>query len=199
VWLQDRWTADSTNSIKPEDLCYFGFEGNPHFTNRLQSLAHHVMMTVPRPVQSARFLTESVVTSVSGPTTLYLDAIGTDSNFDGSSIISTMTRIKQTKKRTHGVEHAKVMGYSLTDILTQTTVTAKGGHVYIKMDIEGAEYAVLNEAVEKLCQLATTHKVAIVVEQHGTDANLKDRQLYESESVAKLRGCGVDLTHGDGG
>jgi hypothetical protein len=147
-------------------------------------------------------MTESVVTSVSGPTTLYLDAIGTDSNFDGSSIISTMTRIKQTKRRTHGVQHAKVMGYTLTDILKKTVDPGSdGGRVYIKMDIEGAEYAVLNEAVEKLCQLVTTHKytVAIVVEQHGTDANLKDRQLYESESVAKLRGCGVDLTHGDGG
>lgn len=202
VWLQDRWTGENAATIKPEDLCFFGFEGNPHFTKHLQSLAQHVMNTVPRPVQSAQFFTESVVTSVSGRSTLYLDAIGTDSNFDGSSTISSMTRIKQTKRRTHGVEKASVMGYTLTDILKMTVQPAAGGgHVYIKMDIEGAEFAVLNEAVEKLCGLVTKHKykVAVVVEKHETDANLKDSQLYQSQTVDQLRACGVDLTHGDGG
>jgi hypothetical protein len=166
------------------------------------------MNTVPRPLKTARFFTESVVTNVSGPTTLFLDGIASTSNFDaGSSLISTMIlRIKQTKKHTSGVEAALVMGFTLTDIIKMTVQTSGdggGGHLYIKMDIEGAEFAVLNEAVvASLCQLLVQEhkfKVAILVEIHAAAANQNDKDLYESQSVEALRVCGVLVMHGDGG
>jgi hypothetical protein len=136
LWLQkNQWKL---TNINPEDLCYFGFEGNPHFTARLQALAQPVMNTASRPLKIARFFTESVVTNVSGPTTLFIDGIGLNSNFDGSSIISTMTRIKQSKKQTNGVEAASAMGYTLTDIIKMTVQTSgddAGGYLYIQLTL----------------------------------------------------------------
>lgn len=195
LWLHDRF---QNLTVRPEDLCVFGVEGNPLFTARLKGIEKTVMQhSHPRPVQRLHYFTESVVTDKPGPTKLYLDTIGTDSNFDGSSLYSDNMRIRQTKRRTHGVTAANVMGYSLSQLL-KMTVRPGGGHVLVKMDIEGAEYAVLGEASEALCTLAKDTYVAIVVETHGSKADGVEEE-YNTKTVPKLRSCGVDVTHGDGG
>jgi hypothetical protein len=55
----------------PEDYCYFGVEGHPVFTQRLQELQHLINHGIsPRPVQRAHFLTETVAAGVDGPTSV---------------------------------------------------------------------------------------------------------------------------------
>jgi hypothetical protein len=47
-------------SYGPEDYCYYGIEGNPVFTERLQDLEDMVMNMHPRPLKHLHFYTESV-------------------------------------------------------------------------------------------------------------------------------------------
>jgi hypothetical protein len=59
----------------PEDYCYYGVEGNPVFTDRLQSLEDFIMDARPRPLQHMHFFTTSVGAGEDGMTKLYLDTI----------------------------------------------------------------------------------------------------------------------------
>jgi hypothetical protein len=70
----------------PEDYCYYGVEGNPVFTDRLQSLEDFILDTRPRPLQHIHFFTTSVGAGKDGMTKLYLDTINKDKNYWGSSI-----------------------------------------------------------------------------------------------------------------
>jgi hypothetical protein len=59
VKLLEERTKDANGSAQqlgPEDYCYYGIEGNPTFTKRLQGIEGVVMAMQPRPVEHLHFL-----------------------------------------------------------------------------------------------------------------------------------------------
>jgi hypothetical protein len=112
---------------------------------------------------------ESVASAISGPTMLYLDTVNKKGNYDWSSLISDQYSLEKVKVLNGGkVEEAQVMGYSLEQILKVTVTPTAKSHIMIKMDIEGVEYAVLNNRAQYLCDLVKRHRmyVGLVVELH---------------------------------
>mmetsp|Transcript_17618 Transcript_17618/g.32008 ORF Transcript_17618/g.32008 Transcript_17618/m.32008 type:complete len:613 (-) Transcript_17618:41-1879(-) len=91
---------------------------------------------------------------------------------------------------------------------TQTSITTKidsGGHLILKIDIEGGEYSVLKEALESklLCDYATKrgNRVDLVVEFHKwviEDKKQKEEfARLERIFYRELSSCGVHLTKMD--
>jgi Methyltransferase FkbM domain len=149
--------------LEPEDYCYYGFEGNPVFTEQLRNLERRVLLSTPRPLRSVHFFTGTIATGMEGPATLYLDTVNAKQNYWGSSIYATHHDVQDGKYK------VSVQGMTLTTIASQMAHRGAGNHVIIKMDIEGAEYLVLNEAYDSgvLCQLAEAAvRVDILVETH---------------------------------
>jgi hypothetical protein len=152
---------DKHSLAQPENYCYFGLEGNPAFTDRLQQLQQRVLATTPRPLRSVRFLTETVATGTGdGPTSLYLDTVNGKNNFFGSSLLIDHHDVRQSAaKQADGAPvAASVQGVTLSTLLKETVVRQAGAHVIVKIDIEGAEYALLNEAYNSgvLCEYAAS-------------------------------------------
>jgi hypothetical protein len=106
-------------------------------------------LVLPPPVRSASFYTETVGSPADGPVTFYLDTKNAAVNYWGSSLISSHRDVEPGGGVT-------VQGVTLTSLLRRHVDTSRSpGHVMIKMDIEGAEYALLNEASDSgiLCEL----------------------------------------------
>lgn len=153
----------------PENYCYVGVEGNPAFTNRLKILQDRILSTSPRPLRHVHFFTETVATGEGdGPTRLYLDTVNGKNNFFGSSLLSEHTDVRRSAVQGKPVA-AAVHGVTLSTMLKQTVKRQAGAHVIIKIDIEGAEYALLNEAFNSgvLCDfVASGVRVDVRVEIH---------------------------------
>jgi Methyltransferase FkbM domain len=143
---------------QPENYCYVGVEGNPAFTKRLLELQQRVLLTTPRPLRSVRFLTETVATGAGdGPTQLYLDTVNAQHNFFGSSLLPEHTDVRRSATANGGTPvSVPVNGITLSTLLKETVVRHAGAHVILKIDIEGAEYGLLNEAYNSgvLCDYA---------------------------------------------
>ena len=82
----------------PEDYCYYGVEGNPHFTALLKTTEDNVMSMRPRPVRYVHFLTETVGTNPDGPTQLFLDTVNPKENFGGSSVMDNHRDVLASRK-----------------------------------------------------------------------------------------------------
>jgi len=213
----------------PEEYCYVGVEGNPHFTQRLQALearvvAYHNADTDTanssgeqrnRPLRSVHFLTETVGAGENGPTTLYLDTVNAKHNFWGSSILETHQDVQKSVIVTQDAgdtstttNHqpplplaAPVQGITLSTLLEKTVLPEKGSHVMIKMDIEGGEYSVLEEAYQSgsLCSLTKAGVIVhLLLETHRPDVlGMKDFDLQHWRHVKNtLTDCGVVLQKG---
>jgi hypothetical protein len=160
--------------LHPENYCYVGVEGNPVFTSRLLRLQDSLMekedgndldhLVLPPPVQSVRFYTETVGASADGPVAFYLDTKNAKVNYWGSSLIASHIDVKPEGKVT-------VDGVTLTTLLRRHVDTKSGGgHIMIKMDIEGGEYALLNEASDSgiFCDLTQNgFRVDVLIEFHS--------------------------------
>lgn len=120
-------------TLSPEHYCYFGIEGNPRFTERLQALEARVMHTKPRPLRHAFFFTETVGTDEDGPTQLYLDTTNEDKNYWGSSIYNTHPDVRVSSNEP--AQSAPVQGISLSTLLQEIALKSFGSHIIIKMDI----------------------------------------------------------------
>lgn len=158
-------------TLQPEEYCYYGVEGNPVFTERLKQFEARVLQSSPPPVRLAHFFTETIGTDTDGPATLYLDTVNHRENYWGSSIYASHQDVKKSATNDNNGEPVAVavMGLTLTTLLRQTMAQTPGSHLMIKMDIEGAEYAVLNEAYDSgiLCDYATSAvRVDLLVETH---------------------------------
>ena len=194
----------------PEDYCYVGVEGNPRFTERLQALEARMATMHPQPIRSAHFLTETVGAGVDGPTTLYLDNINSDKNYWGSSILETHQDVQKSvvaAASAHRVGDkptstaAPVQGITLSTLLQKTVNQQPGSHVLIKMDIEGGEYAVLEEAYQSgsLCDFARSGvTIHLVLETHRPDViGMTNFDLEHWRQVKKsFQTCGVVLYKG---
>jgi hypothetical protein len=187
-------------TLEPEHYCYFGVEGNPVFTSRLQALQDSLMRLHPRPIRYAQFYTESVGADSDGPTVLYLDTKNADKNYWGSSTLYSHRDV-QASASEHGgqVYQATVQGVTLTTLLRRHVVSDHGSHVIVKLDIEGSEYAVLNEAAESgiLCDFVSRAvQVDILCEIHSKDVvgTLDAMERFRREVKPTLEGlCGVNL------
>lgn len=154
---------------QPENYCYFGIEGNPVFTARLKLLQQRVLQSIPRPVRCAHIFTETVVSGAEdGPIILFLDTVNKKNNFFGSSLLPNHTDVRNSAVKGELVA-APVQGVTLSNFLKQTVKHQAGAHVLIKIDIEGAEFAVLNEAYDSgaLCDcVASGVRIDMRVEIH---------------------------------
>lgn len=200
-WVRARM-AEVSGARQPEDYCYFGIEGNPAFTERLKQTEARIMTSQPRPVRRAHFFTEHVGTPTDGPTVLYLDTINAKHNFWGSSIYAEHKDVKNSATDGQLVE-APVMGISLEKLLRQTTHVTEGSHVMVKMDIEGAEYPLLNAAFDSgvLCDFVNKGvQLDILVEVHGRNimgaSGSESMDRFNAEVKKGILKCGVNLFTG---
>jgi len=204
LYNNNNYSSINNNNIHPEDYCFYGVEGNPYFTPILRELEINVLNMIPRPVKHLHFLTEHVGTAIDGPTTLFLDTVNVKRNFWGSSIIQSHADVQkssnsngQMQTEENNKKEAHVIGITLTKLLEQTVLA--GGHVIIKIDIEGAEYQLLEEAVRSsiFCRLVKGMGVTIDIlgEFHG-DATLgseEPRKRWENiiRGEEAIKNCGA--------
>lgn len=191
----------------PQDYCYYGVEGNPVFTPRLENLQDAIMSLTPRPLKYLHFFTESVGAGEVGMTKLYLDTVNTDRNFWGSSIFKSHGDVKRSAEKNNATEvAADVMGYTISELVRNTLKVydpahvgkgerIKGQHLILKIDIEGGEYPLLLEAAKNgtLCELvAMGNRVDAFVEFHSQKVT-GPNPLASKGRAAKneLEKCGV--------
>lgn len=197
--------------LHPSDFCVYGVEGNPHFTKQLQEMEDQLMSMVPRPVQNVHFLTEHVASDKDGPTTMYLDTVNEKENFWGSSTIESHQDVQKSVREVGDgvVSSAPVTGITLTTLMRQTLLPFSknasdeekaGGHLVVKVDIEGGEYAFMEEAAMSnlLCEYRSMgNTVDLIVEYHVmsiTDSNVRNPLLKKKGATkAKLEDCGVQM------
>eukprot|EP00580_Thalassiosira_gravida_P017883 CAMPEP_0201659744 /NCGR_PEP_ID=MMETSP0494-20130426/2515_1 /ASSEMBLY_ACC=CAM_ASM_000839 /TAXON_ID=420259 /ORGANISM="Thalassiosira gravida, Strain GMp14c1" /LENGTH=619 /DNA_ID=CAMNT_0048137365 /DNA_START=137 /DNA_END=1996 /DNA_ORIENTATION=+ len=180
--------------------------------------------TTPRALRHIHFFTETVVTSSQyngRPTNLYLDSVSED--HVGSSLLESHKYALMGGKTV-----VQVRGVTLTTLLnralrgfgsnddngaaTTTGTTGRdergggsGGHLILKIDIEGGEYSVLKEALESklLCEYAARrgNRVDLAVEFHKwviEDKKQKEEfAKLERRFYRELSTCGVHLTKMD--
>ena len=197
-WVKEQITSYNTQSTRdpvyPEDYCFYGVEGNPYFTPMLQQQEISMLNMSPRPIRHLHFLTEHVGSAADGPQTLFLDTVNAKNHYWGSSILDSHVDVKKSGEKT-GVQ---VMGITLTTLLEKTV--APGGHVMMKIDIEGAEYQMLEEAVKSdiFCKLIKEMgvRVDVLMEFHhdSTIGSEEPRKRWEEvvkgeEAILK---CGVN-------
>jgi transketolase len=154
------------------------------------------MDTTPKPLQAAHFYTESVGAGEDGPTFLYLDTVNTANNFWGSSIISTHQDAKKSAAANGNVTvKAPVTGLTLSTLLKRSVIRAKGSHVIIKIDIEGGEYVVINEAIDTLCDFTSAGVlVHLMMETHSprvTGGYNADMRKYQAETSKRIPQCNI--------
>lgn len=105
----------------PEDYCYYGVEGNPVFTGRLQALERRVMDLRPRPLRHAHFLTGSVGAGEDGPAKLWLDTVNAKENYWGSSVFKGHQDVRKSAAETNSTEtYADVEGYTVGRLMRMT-------------------------------------------------------------------------------
>lgn len=189
--------------LGPEDYCYYGIEGNPHFTDRLQKIEDFVMAIRPRPIQHMHFFTESVGAGQDGMTKLYLDTVNTKENFWGSSLFRDHQDVRKSAAQDKMVA-APVMGYTIGTLLRQTLVAfdpqapksdKKDNHLILKVDIEGGEYPLLYQAVQEgtLCEFVKMGNTAdLYIEFHSQKVTGKHDYVGKTKEMKeKLTACGV--------
>lgn len=174
----------------PEDYCYYGIEGNPVFTERLQKLETMLNGMQPRPLKHVHFLTSSVGAGEDGPTTLYLDTVNAAQNYWGSSLL-----VGHQDVRASNATDVEVMGYTLPTLMKQTLAEGPRSHLILKIDIEGGEYALLRQVADDgaLCRfIARGGRVDAYVEFHSQRVTGPNPLAKHKKSTRQtLEACGV--------
>lgn len=209
-------TKNSDITLGPEDYCYYGIEGNPVFTERLKNIERTVMNDMqPRPVGRLQFLTQSIGAGAVGPATLYLDTINTAENFWGSSIFVNHQDVRKSiEQNGTSTVAVNVTGYTISSLMKQTLSAYDDpkdqqhsdddilqNHLIIKVDIEGGEYPLLEEAIQNgtLCSFVneTKHVVDFYIEfhSHRVTGN-REFGFHKRKSMMKtLQECGITFRH----
>ena len=187
----------------PEDYCYYGVEGNPVFTGRLQALERRVMDLRPRPLRHAHFLTGSVGAGEDGPAKLWLDTVNAKENYWGSSVFKGHQDVRKSAAETNSTEtYADVEGYTVGRLMRMTLEDLQegsqregGGHLLLKVDIEGGEYPLMVQAAEEgaLCDyVARGNQADLFVEFHSQRVTGPNPLMSKKkDAVEKLEACGV--------
>lgn len=207
-----RLMQEQGQGVGTEDYCYYGVEGNPFFTQRLQAIEDYVLAIRPRPVQHVHFLTESVGAGQDGPTKLFLDTVNTKENFWGSSIMENhqdvlkSSNLDKEKGGSGQKVAAKVMGYTIGTLMRKTLLAfkpgasqdeKKGNHLVLKVDIEGGEYPLLAQAGEDgtLCEFVKMgNKADLYIEFHSKRVTGQhDWDARVAKARESLKQCGVNF------
>lgn len=199
--------GEQGQDVGPEDYCYYGIEGNPVFTERLQGIEDFVLAMRPRPLRHIHFFTESVGAGEDGPTTLYLDTVNTAQNFWGSSIMKGHQDVKKSAANGDGkVEQlgTTVTGYTIGTLMRKTLKAfesgaspedKKGNHLILKVDIEGGEYPLLHQAADEgtLCEFVKMgNKADLYIEFHSKKVTGDHEFVGRTQEMKdKLIACGV--------
>jgi Methyltransferase FkbM domain len=199
-------SSNALDSLGPEDYCYYGIEGNPVFTKRLQDIEDYVMSMKPRPLQHMHFFTESVGAGSDGPTKLYLDTVNSEQNFWGSSIFENHQDVRRSIDGADGDVQkiaADVTGVTIGSLMKRTLKTFspdadpnEKNHLILKIDIEGGEYPLLWEAVEEgtLCRFVRDmgHTADLYIEFHSQRVTGKHSLAGKTKEMKeRLTACGV--------
>ena len=198
------------------EVCVYGMEGNPYFTSHLWNLERTINSIRPKPLQHLKIYTETVVSPTDGETTLYVDQVSDKNHFWGSSLIKSMPDVRKTAKKLNNgtMVEAHINGMTLTTLLKKTLKvfdpsSSKSNRspssVLVKMDVEGAEYAIIKEVAQSgiLCeylQMASNnhnHNATILIEYHQrlfSDQEEKQKHMDGlKEARQKLKDCGVQI------
>lgn len=147
------------------------------------------MQTSPRPLRSLAFLTETVITDHDGSVEMFLEGeVG-----QGSFIL-----VEKSKRSRHQQGKAIVRGITLATLLEETVLMTDNSHLMIKMDVEGAEYAILNQDWKTLCHAVEVHhlNISLLLELHGQRKIGKNNDLtafHRNHIIQKLVNCGVHI------
>ena len=149
------------------------------------------MQTTPRPVRSLAFYTETVITDRDGPVEMFVEGGGAM----GSSILA-----EKSRRSKHEGKKIAVRGISLATLLKETVVMGgdEESHLIIKMDVEGAEYTILNSAWQTLCRAVEENNlhVSLLLELHGRGKIGRNSDLtafHRDKIIQKLVKCGVHI------
>jgi Methyltransferase FkbM domain len=201
-------SGTSSSTSGPEDYCYYGIEGNPHFTERLRKIEDSVMAIRPRPIQHMHFFTESVGAGADGMTKLYLDTVNTKQNFWGSSIFKDHQDVRRSGGGDAETVASPVMGYTIPTLMRKTLsafdstgkllpASSSNGksHLILKVDIEGGEYPLLHQAVQDgtLCEFCRAgHTADLFIEFHSQRVTGKHDYVGKTKQMKDtLTACGV--------
>lgn len=199
-----------SHNATASDYCLYAVEGNPVFTDRLKQLEEFVMTEMhTRPVQNLHVLTETVGTDTDGPTKLYLDTVNVKENYWGSSIHSSHQDVVKSENATKNINVAQVEGITLSTIAKQTLIAfspdasdeeKKGGHLIVKVDIEGGEYQLISEVADSgiFCEYKKMgNQIDLIVEFHRmsiTDPKVRNENFAKKRVMQdKLKQCGIEF------
>ena len=210
----------------PEDYCMYGIEGNPTFTKKLQSIEQYIMSLQPRPLRHLHVFTETVGAGKDEPTEIYLDTVNEDKNFWGSSIIASHRDVQEgaaaqsdATKTAAKMVATPVQGKTLTSLMKDVLSAfaedgdsavkggdsdRSGGHLFVKIDIEGGEYQLVNEAYDSgiLCDYVKRGNMLDLLVEFHTEKLIgrnDDLRRYYEEVKENLLGCGVNVKRLPGG
>eukprot|EP00591_Stephanopyxis_turris_P004927 CAMPEP_0195511798 /NCGR_PEP_ID=MMETSP0794_2-20130614/3986_1 /TAXON_ID=515487 /ORGANISM="Stephanopyxis turris, Strain CCMP 815" /LENGTH=482 /DNA_ID=CAMNT_0040639455 /DNA_START=56 /DNA_END=1504 /DNA_ORIENTATION=- len=203
--LQDSFAEKmKETSLFPEDYCAYGMEGNPRFTKDLALMEYFVMGLEPRPVRHLHIYTETVVTPEDGPTKVWLDTVNKERSFWGRRIVETEEDAIKSN-----LTVANVDGISLSSLMRNTLLAYKpdaieedksGGHLIVKMDIEGRLWKSLSELGENdvMCEFVNMGNTVVLMLEgdHFQTANDVDRKEFTNhinEVETHLKECGVSV------
>lgn len=164
----------------------------------LQRLEARTMVTTPRPVRSVAFLTETVINNSDGPVEMFLEQNG--------GLGSTLLAKKWQRSTKPVQEPVNVRGVTIATLLQQTVTPRSDNnhsHLIIKMDIEGAEYTVLNHSWMTLCQAVEQNpklRIDLLLELHGPNKigeNAAMSAFWRVDVKKRLLDCGVRLRTGN--
>mmetsp|Transcript_2396 Transcript_2396/g.10193 ORF Transcript_2396/g.10193 Transcript_2396/m.10193 type:complete len:342 (-) Transcript_2396:298-1323(-) len=206
------------------ETCVVGVEGNPEFTAQLKRLEQVLRRDLTATLD---IHTESVVNNEEGKTTLFLDTINPDKHYWGSTLAQTgvnvicgpdakekywkMFKGKSFYDKAENVDcqkaQADVDSVKLSTLMNTyiDPVLAQEGKslAIIKMDVEGAEYPVLDELVKSGVACAFVKQgnaLTIIYEAHYNSLQGAFEQFRGDvyrRNIRALRACGVKLFEGE--
>lgn len=206
------------------DTCAVGVEGNPRFTESLKRIEEVLNSRRPPLLLHTLLLTETVVSNEDGEVTFYLDTINDDKNAWGSTLAKSGMNVQCGEE----ARFSRVIGDRRPDIVDKSksvdcdkvrvTVDAfrvsailreamrppfAGKKMLIKMDIEGAEYPVLDEMAASgvVCDFTRGGgTAAMVLETHQNSlqgAFAEFRGPVFQRNVQALKDCGMTIYRGE--
>jgi len=119
--------------------------------------------------------------------------------------LTGLVDVQKTKEKFGSTFAANVTGINLSTLVQRTMAPfqpeskkSRGGHIIVKMDVEGAEYGVIKELARSgiLCEyIAKGNKVIMLVEFH-TARVIEKKELIKvkagsKKAIATLKACGV--------
>jgi Methyltransferase FkbM domain len=150
------------HSLSTRDFCVFGFEPNP-----IHNKAHaDVISKWKSHVKELTIFSETIAGSADGKTSLLLDqSDGGGGRFPawGSSVMKNHVAMN----RQNNTQRIAVRSMDFSTWLTNTLQARsdESGHVLIRMDIEGSEFAILRDLVDDGILCRSVNK--LVIEWHA--------------------------------